>query len=1018
MTVAVESLHAWFEEGARRWPERCAVIAGERRMSYAELDAVTTSMASRLRGAELDLGQPVGVHATRSVDTVVALLSVLKAGGCYLPLDPASPTLRVQRMISEGGVRAVVGEPSGARHYESIGVDYIAVTDDDGGAPPPSALPRAPGSAAYTLFTSGSTGTPKGVVVTHQNVIRLFRSTESIFGFGPDDVWTLFHSVAFDFSVWELWGALLYGGTLVVVPYETSRSPHDLLRLLRQERVTVFNQTPSAFRQLLGEFDSMPEPLLELRLLIFGGETLDPTLLVKWRERHPEVRVVNMYGITETTVHVTLHEISEADTAISASVIGSALPDLTVHLLDEHLGEVPNGVVGEIYVSGPGLAAGYLGRPGLTAARFVADPFGPPGSRMYRSGDLAVRTPQGSLAFVGRNDRQVSVRGFRIELGEIEAAARDVPRVRDAVARLWTSSEGYERIVCYLLGDIDPDAVRRALAERLPAHSVPGACLAIDSIPLTANGKIDEAALPAPVELASTPLMQAATAVEKLQQLFGSMLGLDNVGPSDDLFALGGDSMLAVRLVAAARAAGVQITVPQLFAHPTPGKLASLAANQDSEAGLYETSPVRFTGSEGGQLIYPASLLQLGMIYHSDVSGDPTLYHDLVSARVRGPFDLAALKGAIESAVRRHEALRTRFDFASFDEQVQVVLADADVTVELVHTGGGDPDEEVQAWWDGQWHTPFDPETGPLLRCHVLLHAPELVEVALSAHHAILDGWSFAVLVVEILEDYDAMLLGLEAPRREAPPSFQEFVIRERRALEADDSLQFWRESLAGQTALQWPAPRLDERAPGLFPDEVRDLPAESVLMLHRLARGLGVPVKSVALAIHCAALGEILGRDDVVTGVVVNARPDVSGIEETLGLFVNSLPLRARLGASPAEIVRGVVSAERSLIEHRHLPLAAIQRELGWDPVGALFNYVDFHPFRALSKLRAVEVTDWWSCDRTNVPVVMELASAPIAKTWQLTVRVNKGETASSVGHELLTAFLRQLERFGREIG
>lgn len=1016
-----DCLHTWFEDSVRRWPDRCAVVDGDRRLTYAELDRAANRVASRLRAAGVRAEELVGVHAERCAETVIALLAVLKAGGSYLPLDPTTPIRRLRQVVADSGVRMVVGDRSGVALHQHPGVDYVEVDATDGptGHVDRSGEHHTSAGAAYTIYTSGSTGAPKGVVVTHANVTRLFHVTETMFDFGPDDVWTLFHSVAFDFSVWEIWGALLHGGRLVVVPHEKSRSPEDFLRLLRAERVTVLNQTPSAFRQLIGAFDAAPDPSHALRLVIFGGEVLDPTLLRRWLTRHDGVRAVNMYGITETTVHVTACEITRDDTDSPLSPIGSPLPDLTVHLLDDALVPVPEGSIGEIYVGGPGVVRGYLGQPGLTASRFVPDPFGRQRARLYRSGDLARRTPTGRLIFVGRIDRQVSMRGFRIELGEIEVTARDLPGVRDAVARTWTAGDGNQRLVCYLLGTADPDQVRTALAERLPAHAVPGVCLSIDSIPMTANGKIDESALPLPAVPRTPDQQRATSAVDTLRTVFAAMLGRAEVGEQDDFFALGGDSMLAVRTVAAARDAGVPIDVPHLFRHPRPADLARAAATRHQiadGADPADGTPVLVEPDTGAE-VYPASILQLGMIFHSDASGDPTVYHDLVSARVRGPFDLAALEDAIEAAVRRHEVLRTSFDFGSFDEQMQVVHHDVEVPVEVVETDGGDPDEALHSWWASQWRSAFDPETPPLLRCHVLLHAPDLVDVALSAHHSILDGWSFAVLTSEVLADYDAALVGAEPPRRQAAASYREFVARERAAIDSGDSVRFWLDHVAGASALQLPAPTADDGGPELFPQARVAVPAESMAALRRIARSMSVPVKSVALAVHCAALGEITGRDDVVSGVVVNGRPEVPGTEATLGLFLNSLPVPARVAGTPAEIVEAVAAAERAMIEHRHFPLALVQRDLGWDPVRALFNYADFHPFAQLSALNALEVTDWWFCDRTNVPVVAELSRVPMTDRWELAVRVDTEQTAAAIAADLAAAFLRQLVRFRQEI-
>ncbi|HEV2844548.1 MAG TPA: amino acid adenylation domain-containing protein, partial [Thermoanaerobaculia bacterium] len=407
--LGTEVLHHCFALQAARSPEAVAVVCDGERLSYGDLDRRANQIANHLIGLGVVPGDLVGLRLERSPRMVAAVLGVLKAGAAYVPLDPAYPAERLAFMIEDSGATAILDEEALAG---------IAGDASD---------PQAPVSAehpAYVIYTSGSTGRPKGVVVRHGNATRLFSASDRWFGFGPEDVWTLFHSYAFDFSVWEIWGALLYGGRLVVVPYWVSRSPEAFYELLRDERVTVLNQTPSAFQQLT----QVAETDLALRYVIFGGEALKPASLAPWFERHGDERprLINMYGITETTVHVTYRPVGKADTV---SAVGCPIPDLGAYLLDQALNLVPVGVPGEIFVGGAGLALGYLNRPELTAERFVPNPFGEPGSRLYRSGDLARRLPDGDLEYLGRIYHQLKIRGFRIELGEIESALARHPAV-------------------------------------------------------------------------------------------------------------------------------------------------------------------------------------------------------------------------------------------------------------------------------------------------------------------------------------------------------------------------------------------------------------------------------------------------------------------------------------------------------------------------------------------------------------------------------------------------------------
>ncbi|HYX24955.1 MAG TPA: amino acid adenylation domain-containing protein, partial [Thermoanaerobaculia bacterium] len=504
-------LHARFAEQAARSPEALAVVCEGERLSYGDLEARSNQLSRYLVRLGVLPGDRVGLCLERSVEMAVAILGVLKAGAAYVPLDPAYPQERLAFLLADSRTPVVLTQDSLASLLPEPGVDTRVVfvdRDAERIAREHASDPRVVVSAkhpAYVIYTSGSTGRPKGVVVRHGNVLRLFSATDRWFGFGPEDVWTLFHSYAFDFSVWEIWGALLYGGRLVVVPYWVSRSPEAFYELLRAERVTVLSQTPSAFRQLIWAEETVlagAEPDLALRYVIFGGEALETASLAPWFERHGDERprLINMYGITETTVHVTWRELGWRDVGRAVSAVGCPIPDLGVYLFDSALQPVPVGVAGEIHVGGAGLAEGYLRRPELTAERFIPNPFGEAGSRLYRSGDLARRLPDGDLEYLGRIDHQVKIRGFRIELGEIESALVRHPAVREAVVLAVDDPD--RRLVAWVVpaagAALSLSDLRSFLAQSLPDYMLPSALVLLDALPLTANGKIDRRSLPAP----------------------------------------------------------------------------------------------------------------------------------------------------------------------------------------------------------------------------------------------------------------------------------------------------------------------------------------------------------------------------------------------------------------------------------------------------------------------------------------------------------------------------------------
>ncbi len=591
------TLDRLFEAQVGRTPGAIALTFENEQVTYAELNQRANQLAHQLRASGVGPEVLVGLCLERGIELVIGILGILKAGGAYVPLDPSYPRERLRLMIEDAKPAVILTTDNIDQNH---GSDQNLNRGFD---------PRHP---CYVIYTSGSTGTPKGVMVTHRNVARLLAATHEWFKFDEHDTWTLFHSYAFDFSVWELWGALLSGGKLVVVPYWVSRSPEDFYALLVRERVTVLNQTPSAFRQLsrIDAAQDNSEPL-SLRVVIFGGEALDPASLAGWMERHGDVqpRLINMYGITETTVHVTYRPLTSSDAA-TGSVIGEPIPDLQLYLLDKQLEPVPLGVCGEMYVGGAGLARGYLNRAELTAERFIPDPFGrDAGARLYRTGDLARRLGNGDVEYLGRADDQVKVRGFRIEPGEIETAVLTHPSLRAAIVVARPDAGGDQRLCAYVVvrqrGELRVDELRAYLRERLPEHMVPALFVELDEIPLTAHGKVDKRRLPEPgrerPEFGSR-YETARNAVEAmLSDLWSDVLGIENVGIHDDFFDLGGDSIKGVIFINGLQERlGEIVHVVNIFNAPTIASFARYLEEQHPKA------VARITGAPHAQTVESA----------------------------------------------------------------------------------------------------------------------------------------------------------------------------------------------------------------------------------------------------------------------------------------------------------------------------------------------------------------------------------------------------------------------------
>jgi amino acid adenylation domain-containing protein len=833
-----------------------------------------------------------------------------------------------------------------------------------------------PDYAAYVIYTSGSTGRPKGVVVTHANVSRLLTAAQDRFAFGPADVWTLFHSYAFDFSVWEIWGALAWGGRLVIVPYWVSRSPEALLDLLESEQVTVLNQTPSAFRQLDAAEAERPRHL-SLRTIVFGGEALDPAALTSWFDRRGdrEPLLVNMYGITETTVHVTYRPMSRADLG-AGSRIGLPIPDLQIYVLDRRFEPVPLLVPGEIHVGGAGVARGYLHRPELTAERFVANPFSPePGARLYRSGDLARRRPDGELEYLGRIDHQVKLRGIRIELGEIESALLRHPAVREAaVAIREDGPSGQKRLVAYVVphagATFSLDALRQFIGEQLPEAMLPSAWVRLDALPLSSNGKMDRRLLPAPdpsrPELTQEFVPPQSPLESALAEILEQILGLDRIGVLDNFFTLGGDSILSIQVVSQARARGIELTVQQIFLHQTVQELARVASLPI--AGAIPAARVesfdlisgedRSRLPEGIEDAYPLAQLQAGILFHSELSAASAVYNNTVSLRITAALDLDSFRLALLRLASRHPLLRTSFHLSGFSEPLQLVHRDACIPLEVDDLQGLSADEqeaEIERWFDQERRRHFDWQTPPLLRFHIHVCGADDFQLSWSEHHAILDGWSVAAMTTELSQDYFALRRHDEAAEEPAAPAslYRDFVAQERRTLALEEARRFWLDELRDANVLQLPQTRGSEGA-----ERIRAVtswvPPEVTEGVKRLARTAGIPLKSVLLAAHARVLHLLTGQSDLLTGVVANGRLEEPDGERVLGLFLNSLPFRLKLeGGSWSDLARLAFVAERRTLPYRRFPLAELQRLTGGRPLFEVaFTYLHYHVMQSFSAL------------------------------------------------------------------
>ncbi|CAJ7270550.1 non-ribosomal peptide synthase [Burkholderia pseudomallei] len=1009
-----QCIHQLFEAQVDRKPEAIALTFDGRRLSYAELNARANRLAHYLQARGVGPGRLVALCAERGIEMVVGLLAILKAGGAYVPLDPAYASDRLRGIVEDSQPalvladavgRAALGELDGALPVIDLETDALRWREMP--ATNPEVASQHVHHLAYVIYTSGSTGRPKGVMVEHAQVVRLFGATQAWFGFDERDVWTLFHSYGFDFSVWEMWGALLHGGRLVIVPTEVTRTPSAFFALLCAEGVTVLNQTPSAFQALMSAQEEREEAALKadvdaeaeaagnieranvvahrLRYVIFGGEALEPRTLASWYARHGErTQLVNMYGITETTVHVTYCALRAEDAMrLGASPIGVRIPDLQLYVLDARREPVPMGVTGELYVGGAGVARGYLNRPELTRERFIDDPF-VAGGRLYKTGDLARWRTDGSLEYLGRNDFQVKIRGFRIELGEIEAQLAKVTGVREVVVLARdsaaevrdnatpnvptpkSSSETEKRLVAYYTGDADVAALRAQAAQHLPSYMVPSAYVRLDAWPLTPNGKLDRRALPAPADDAYARAEYEApqgAKEEALAAIWRELLHVERVSRHDNFFELGGHSLLAIGVIERMRREGLHTDVRSIFNAQTLSDLAARAQTDDrsiqAPPNLIPARATRITPDmlplvaltqtqidmlavqvEGGaaniQDIYPLAPLQEGMVFHHLLHAESDAYMEAYFVGFRTRARLDRFLDALRMIVDRHDILRTGFFWEGLEQPVQIVQRRVRLPIEFVDLDPADGDvlRQLEARHDPRAHR-LDIRRPALLSCHAA-HDPAAGRwlLCVMAHHLAIDNTSLKLLVAEeqAIEQggFDAL---------PPAPSFRNFIAQIASGVDRREHEAFFSAMLGDIDSPTHPFGLQDVQGDGREIAEFQQrLSPELSKAIRVCTRRLGVSPASLMHLAWAMVLSRATGRREAVFGTVLFGR--MQGGERGMGMFINTLPIRIDVDERyVAECLAHTHERVVQLIYHEHAPLALALRCSGLPAQQALFS-------------------------------------------------------------------------------
>ncbi|MEM6455648.1 MAG: amino acid adenylation domain-containing protein, partial [Acidobacteriota bacterium] len=937
------TLHGRFEAQAAAAPDRVALVDGDAdagapraTLTYGALNARANRIAHALRAQGVGPDDRVGVFLDRSFDLIAAILGVLKAGGGYVPLDPGYPAARTHEMIDDAALRWVVTSsayasalPASAHRLDVDGPDVADAPAAHEANPTPLA---GPDHLAYIIYTSGSSGRPKGVQIAHRNAVSLLLDARLPFDVGPDDAWSLFHSPCFDFSVWEMYGALLFGGRLVIVPPLVARDARAFRRLLAATGVTMLSQTPTAFDALMqadadaaaGGGETADAGALAVRCVVFGGEALVPSKLQPWRARQPACRRVHKYGITETTVHVTWRDLSDADLAASRGVVGAQLATLAALVVDAQLRPVPDGVPGELLVGGFGVSArGYLDRPTLSAERFVTLPHDASGQRWYRSGDLGLRRPgDGCLIHLGRLDDQVKVRGFRIELGEIEARLLEHDAITEAVVLApRDGATGEAQLVAYLVpalalgdADLDVDALQRFLGARLPDYMMPSRYRAVDRVPRTRNGKVDRARLLRTADVDARDLDRAAASdaprpglETAVAAIWAEVLALESVGRHDNFFLRGGHSLKANQAVARIRQRlGHDLSLKDFFRADDLAALARAVARSPRRTAT-AIAPAPDAPD------HPVSFAQRRLWILAQLHPDLTAYNMVGAFHLDGPLDVDALRAAAADLVARHESLRTRFVGRGGVPRQRVEPADGAGCAFDVAAAVGDDEAEValDAIFARELDHVFDLAAGPLLRFALLPLGAEGTQhrLVVNIHHIVCDGWSVPILMRELMAFYAARRDGRPGAVDLAPLPIQARDHATWQRATWDDGgfdrlRDFWHARFAdGAPTLALPL----DRPRGAQHDWQGAMhiaapwPASTCAALDRLARQVDTTRFVALLALAQVLLHQRTGQRDLVIGTPIAGRERVE-LEGQIGFYLNLLALRQTLPAAAGE--------------------------------------------------------------------------------------------------------------------
>ena len=1011
----------FFEKQAERTPNATAVDFEGQSLTYEKLNLLANQVARFLRKKQRTNASPfIGVYMERSLEMVVALLSIIKAGFAYVPIDPEYPVDRINFMIedAESGLILTHEQYSKSLMQSKSEIVVISITQSFSEDGTNLQLTLTPDAPVYMIYTSGSTGRPKGVINRHVSLFNRLYWMQNEYHLTSDDRILQKTPFSFDVSVWEFFWPLMFGARIVIARPGGHRDPNYMKSLIRDQQVTTVHFVPSMLNAFFEEED-LASFCGSLRRVICSGEALPYTTVERFYATLT-CSLHNLYGPTEAAIDVSYWPCS-LDYPGKIVPIGKPIANVQLYIVDKHLHLQPIGVPGELCIGGVGLAIGYHHRDDLTLKAFVHDPFSHDAeARLYHTGDLARFLPDGQIQYLGRIDTQIKLRGLRIELEEIRATLINLPDIKDA-AVVVRKTDASQMLVGYVVMDnFNLQFLKEQLRKQLPEFMIPQILVPIPAIPTTANGKMDQRALPDVLTYTQEEDQntQPRSQEEKiLTRIWSDVLGMDNPGIDANFFRHGGDSILSIRIVARLRESGYNIEVHDVFAQHTIRKLAEVMASHREEPiatikkkTFLLVDPIdqaRFDATI--EDAWPLTILQAGMIYHTMLEEETSVYHDIFDYDIASEVHPAYIRETFRLIATQHPQLRSLFDLSSFSMPLQIISTHREIPVEIIDLCDCPQQQQnkiIQQWIADEKQRGFDIEHGPMLRVRVHVRSNQTMNLAISFHHTILDGWSISLVVEEFRNIYAGLLKQHSFQPVEEQILYSTYVKQEQQAIHSPEHAAFWLQKLKGFTETLFLP--LNSSQPPLQRSMERLVPQYLVASLQTFASETSVPSKSVYLALHLYALGKVLGKKNIVSGLVTHGRPELPGSDALVGLFLNTIPFPFELQEENwSQFTKRVFESEQGFMAYRRFPLAEIQRLTGTDVwFDVAFNYTDFHLYRSTNN-NEVRLISARYFEQTNIDVVVHIHHDYFTGTWRLIVNYNIAQNSTDLVEHYIDEYL-----------